>query len=302
MVVFSNISVRIKTVEKMEVNNFEIIIPAYNEEENIVQVIRDIRQAVSSDCRIVVVDDASKDSTAQAARAGGAEVIQHPYHIGNGAAIKTGLRRSRCAVVVLMDADNQHQPRDIPLLLGQIEKFDMVIGARDFSKLSLRNLANRFYNAFASYVTLFKIQDLTCGFRAVKREDALKFLYLLPNSFSYPSTLTLAFLKTGRTITYMPIASAQRKQGKSKINLLKDGVRFLLIIIRIATFFSPLRVFLPVSAVFFISGLTYYLYTFFAFHRFTNMSALLFTASLLIFMLGLISEQISQLRMDRTEG
>lgn len=285
----------------METSSLEIIIPAYNEEESIAGVIRDIRKALRQDCRITVVDDASQDQTAAIAKSEGAELIQHPYRMGNGASIKSGLRNARADIVVLMDADNQHLAQDIPLLLNQIDKFDMLIGARDFSKLTWRNLANRIYNAFASYVTLFKIQDLTCGFRAVKRKEAQKFIYLLPNSFSYPSTLTLAFLKTGRAIKYVPINSPLRKHGKSKINLLKDGVKFFLIITRIATFFSPLRVFLPVSLFFFASGFLYYLYTFFTEHRFTNMSALLFTTSLLIFMLGLISEQISQLRMDRTE-
>ena len=286
----------------METHSLEIIIPAYNEEGAIAGLIRDIRKALGQDCQITVVDDASQDKTAEIAQANGARLIQHPYHMGNGASIKTGLRNAREDVVVLMDADYQHLPQDIPLLLNQTDRFDMVIGARDFSKPSLRNLANRIYNAFASYVTLFKIRDLTCGFRAVKRKEAQKFIYLLPNSFSYPSTLTLAFLKTGRAIKYVPISSPARKYGKSKINLLKDGVKFFLIITRVATFFSPLRVFLPISLFFFAGGFLYYLYTFFSFHRFTNMSALLFTSSLLIFMLGLISEQISQLRMDRTEA
>ena len=281
--------------------DFEIIIPAYNEEETIAQVIRGIKQTLGETSKITVIDDASQDKTAEAAKSAGAELIQHPYRIGNGACIKTGLRNAKADIVVLMDADNQHLPEDIPKILARTDKFDMVIGSRSFSKFSPRDLANLFYNQFASYVTLFKIRDLTCGFRAIKRREALKFLYLLPNSFSYPSTLTLAFLKTGRTIKYVPVSSPKRKEGRSKINLFKDGIRFFLIILRIATFFSPLRVFLPISLLFFISGLGYYLYTFVNFHRFTNMSALLFTASIIIFMLGLISEQIAQLRMDKTE-
>lgn len=282
--------------------DLEIIIPAYNEEGNIAWVISGIRKALGDNCRIVVVDDASEDRTAEVARANGAEVMQQPYHIGNGASVKTGLRNARACVVVLMDADGQHLPQDIPLLLAQIDKFDMVVGARDFSKVSLRNFANKFYNLFASYITQIKVQDLTSGFRVVKRNVFSKFLYLFPNGFSYPTTSTLAFLKTGRTIKYVPISNASRREGKSKINLMSDGVRFCLIITRIATFFSPLRFFLPVSIFFFMSGLIHYLYTYFAFHRFTNMSALLFTTSVIIFMLGLVSEQIAQLRMDRTDN
>ena len=281
--------------------DFEIIIPAYNEEEAIARVIQGLRQTLGEACKITVIDDASQDKTAEIAKTQSALVIQHPYRIGNGACIKTGLRNAQADIVVLMDADNQHLPEDIPKILAQTDKFDMVIGSRDFSKFSLRDLANLFYNRFASYVTLFKIRDLTCGFRAVKRREALKFLYLLPNSFSYPSTLTLAFLKTGRTIKYIPVSSPERKEGRSKISLFKDGIRFFLIILRVATFFSPLRVFLPISLLFFTGGLGYCLYTFINFHRFTNMSALLFSASIIIFMLGLISEQIAQLRMDRTE-
>jgi hypothetical protein len=162
-------------------------------------------------------------------------------------------------------------------------------------------LANRFYNLFASYVTQFKIQDLTCGFRIVRRKVALKFLYLLPNGFSYPTTLTLAFLKTGRTVGFVPISSNPRLKGKSKINLIKDGVYFLLIITRIAIFYSPLRVFIPISILFFLTGLCYYSYTFFTQHRLTNMTVILFINSMLIFLLGLISEQIAQLRLIRTE-
>ena len=282
-------------------NDLEIIIPVYNEEENIAEVLKGIQEVLGSACRIIVVDDASQDKTVEVAKANGAEVIVHPYNIGNGASIKTGLRQARADVVVLMDGDGQHKPEDIPNLLNEIDKFDMVIGARKFSGFSWRNLANIIYNAFACYVTQFKIEDLTSGFRAVKREVALKFLYLLPNTFSYPATLTLAFLKTGRAIKYVPISLSLRKHGKSKINLLSDGIRFLLIITRIATFFSPLRVFLPVSVFFFTVGLVYYIYTYLNFHRFTNMSALLFTTSVIIFMLGLISEQVSQLRMDRSE-
>ncbi|MEK6567152.1 MAG: glycosyltransferase family 2 protein [Candidatus Omnitrophota bacterium] len=283
-------------------NNFEIIIPAYNEEENIAGLIRTIKEAIGESGKITVIDDASEDKTAEIAAGCKAEVIRHPYRIGNGACVKTGLRHSTADIVVCMDGDGQHSPEDIPKLLSQMENFDMIIGARDFSKLTSRNIANKLYNLFAGYVTLFKIQDLTSGFRAVKRREALKFLYLLPNSFSYPTTLTLSFLKTGRTIKYIPTASSVRKSGKSKINLTKDGTRFFLIILKIAIFFSPLKVFLPLSALCFCAGGLYYLYTFLNSHRFTNMSALLLTTSIIIFMLGLVSEQIAQLRMDKTEN
>lgn len=285
----------------MKTDNFEILIPAYNESATIAEVVRDIRAVLGSQVRVTVIDDGSEDETAIKAQQAGALVIRHPYHIGNGASVKTGLRHARCDVVVLMDGDGQHAALDIPILLEQIGRYDMAVGARDFSRISFRNFANVFYNCFASYVASFKIVDLTSGFRAVKRKTVMPFLYLLPNGFSYPTTLTLAFLKNARPLAYVKIGASARSKGKSKIRPVTDGVRFVLIILKIATFFSPLRVFLPMSIFFFSSALIYYGYTYLAYRRFTNMSALLFTTSLLMFALGLISEQVSQLRMDRTE-
>ena len=282
-------------------DNIEVVIPVYNEEDTIVQVLADIRNVLGNTCRIIVVDDASQDKTAQLAKENDAEVIVHPYNIGNGASIKTGIRHLKAEFVLLLDGDGQHLACQIPRLLEEIDRYDMIIGARDFSSPTLRNIANIFYNQFASYVTQFKIKDLTSGFRLLRREVALKFLYLLPNGFSYPSTITLAFLRTGRLIKYVPISCSKRKAGKSKIRIIPHGMKFLLIITRIATFFAPLRVFLPVSLILFLTGLLYYLYTFITMHRFTNMTVFLLISSIIIFMLGLISEQISQLRMDKTE-
>lgn len=210
----------------MESNNVEIIIPAYNEEESIAEVLKGIRSVLGNKCLITVVDDSSQDKTAEIARGLGADVVSHPYRMGNGACIKTGLRRARAEVVVLMDGDLQHAPEDIPLLLSCMDTLDMAVGARDFSRLAMRNFANRVYNAFASYITHFRIQDLTSGFRAIRRKIAVKFIYLLPNSFSYPTTLTLSFLKTGRAVKFLPIASPLRKAGRSKIHPVKDGIKF----------------------------------------------------------------------------
>ena len=232
----------------------------------------------------------------------GANVWPHPYNIGNGAAIKTGLRLAKGEWIVMMDADGQHKPEDIVELLEYKDRFDMVVGARSKgSKTALhRDAANKIYNWFASYVTKFKVEDLTSGFRLVKKDVAQQFIYLLPNTFSYPSTITMAYLRSGHSIKYIPIQTLAR-QGKSKIKLLIDGTRFLLIISKIATLFSPLRVFLPISAILFFIGISYYLYTFLTEGRFTNMSALLFTTSVIIGMMGLLSEQISQMRYDRVK-
>ena len=232
----------------------------------------------------------------------GANVWPHPYNIGNGAAIKSGLRCARGEWVLMMDADGQHKPEDIARLLEHKDRYDMVVGARtrQSETSAHRDLANWVYNRFASYVTRFKVEDLTSGFRLVRLSVARQFIYLLPNTFSYPSTLTLGYLRSGRTVKYIPIQTKARV-GKSKIKLLKDGARFFLIITKIASLFSPFRVFLPISMGFFVTGLCYYAYTFLTQGRFTNMSALLFNTSIIVFMIGLVAEQISQMRYDRVE-
>ncbi len=276
-----------------------IVLPAFNEEQSIGATISRIRE-LHPDFEILVVDDGSSDNTASEAEKAGARVYAHPYNIGNGAAVKSGLRHARGTWVIMMDADGQHAPEDIARLLEFREQYDMVVGARTRqSDTSLhRDLANAVYNGFASYVTSFKVEDLTSGFRLVRAETARRFLYLLPNTFSYPSTITLAYLRSGRNIKYVPI-EARARQGKSKIRLLEDGSRFLLIITKISTLFSPLRIFLPVSIALFLTGLGYYAYTFITYHRFTNMSILLFSASVIVFMMGLISEQIAHLHYTR---
>ena len=202
-----------------------------------------------------------------------------------------------------MDADGQHDPADIQELLDFFPDYDMVVGARTKGgQASLgRALGNKIYNVFASYVAKFPIKDLTSGFRAVKAEIAREFLYLLPNTYSYPTTMTLGVLRTGRSLSYVPINARKRQKGKSKIKFFRDGTRFFMIIIRICTFYSPMRVFLPVSLATFFLGLINYAITFFTQGRFTNMSALLFVTSVLIFMMSLISEQICQLRFERRE-
>ena len=278
-----------------------ILLPAYNEAGVIGETIRAIR-ALHPDFEILVVDDGSTDNTMREAMEAGANVWPHPYNIGNGAAIKSGLRCARGEWVLMMDADGQHKPEDIARLLEHKDRYDMVVGARtrQSETSAHRDLANWVYNRFASYVTRFKVEDLTSGFRLVRLSVARQFIYLLPNTFSYPSTLTLGYLRSGRTVKYIPIQTKARV-GKSKIKLLKDGARFFLIITKIASLFSPFRVFLPISMGFFVTGLCYYAYTFLTQGRFTNMSALLFNSSIIIFMIGLVAEQISQMRYDRIE-
>jgi glycosyltransferase involved in cell wall biosynthesis len=280
-----------------------IIIPVFNEAKYLADLLDKIGAVKLADAEIVVVDDGSTDDSAEVAINAGASVIRHPYNIGNGAAIKSGIRAARGKLLVLMDGDGQHRPEDIPKLLAEARRYHMVVGARaKGSKLRFhRYAANMVYNFLASYVTKFNVKDLTSGFRVLWRRDALRFIDLLPNTFSYPTTLTMAFLRSGLTVKYVPVQSLYRA-GKSKISLVTDGIRFLLIIAKIATLFSPFRVFLPVSVFFFLAGLANYFYTYVTQYRFTNMSVFLLTTSVIVFMLGLISEQIALLRMERHQA
>ena len=284
----------------MKNNRISIIIPTFNEAQTIGDLVFRIRE-LYPDSEIIVINDGSSDDTANAAVQSGAAVYSHPYNIGNGAAIKTGIKMASGDVLVFMDGDNQHLPEDIAKLIEHLPEFDMVVGARSLGDQASwsRALGNRVYNWMASYVAKFWIKDLTCGFRAIKSDIARSFLYLLPNTYSYPTTLTLGVLRNGGSVKYVPIKARQRQGGKSNINLLKDGVRFFMIITKICTLYSPMRIFLPVSFLMFLLGLGNYIYTYSTQGRFTNMSALLFVTSLLIFMMSLISEQICQMRFER---
>jgi len=287
----------------MNNRKISVIIPAYNEAPTIGGIVLKIKE-LHPGFEIIVVNDGSTDDTAAIARGAGAHVHSHPYNIGNGAAIKSGIRIAGGDILVFMDGDNQHNPEDIAKLVRYIPDFDMVVGSRlNGDQASLyRTFGNIAYNWLASYVAKFQVVDLTSGFRAIKADIAHNFLYLLPNTYSYPTTLTLGVLRTGRSVKYIPIKVQKRKIGRSRINLFKDGVRFLMIIIKICTLYSPLRVFLPVSFGLFVLGLLYYLFTFLSSGRFSNMSLLLFTTSIIIFMMGLVSEQICQMRFDLSEG
>jgi len=248
------------------------------------------------------VDDGSVDGTSQAALAAGARVVRHPYNIGNGAAVKTGIREARGEWLVFMDADGQHAPEDIPRLLAGLEEYDMVVGARvgRRGRPLHRRLANSVYNLLASYLTGLRIQDLTSGFRAIRRRVATKFIYLLPNGFSYPTTITLAVIKAGYSVKYEPIQVSPRL-GKSKVRVLEDGFQFFLIILKIATLFSPFRIFFPISLFCLILGLGYGSYMIAVHHHFSNMILLLLITAILVFLLGLIAEEITMLRFERSE-
>ena len=284
-----------------------VLMPAYNEEEiisGVVVKIREILAPLNYQYEILVVDDGSDDLTAITAEKAGARVIRHPENIGNGAAIKTGIRNARGNILLMMDADGQHPPELIPALLKEIGSYDMVVGARTkHSDTTIhRDLANKIYNSLASHISGRKIDDLTSGFRAIKTEVVRGYVYLLPNTFSYPTTITLALLRSGRSLMYMPFESKKRV-GKSKIKLIRDGLRFLLIILRISTYYSPLKVFIPISIMMFAVGFGYGLFkVLFLDTRYGPTSAMLMTVSVVVFVVGLVSEQIAQLRYHWSEG
>ena len=273
-----------------------IIIPAKNEADSLASLLPDLKQR-HPEAEIIVVDDGSTDKTQEIVIENGARCVSHHFSLGNGAAIKSGARASNGKTLIFMDGDGQHQPQDIERLLETYNKgFDMVIGARTAkSQASLgRLVANKLYNRFASLMTGRDIKDLTSGFRVVDARKFKKFLYLLPNGFSYPTTITMAFFRSGYQVCYEPI-TALRRSGNSNISLFKDGFRFLIIIMKIGALFSPMRLFLPISLGMFAIGASYYAYTYISSGRFTNMSALMFTSALLIFLIGIVSEQISSL-------
>jgi len=272
------------------------VIPAKNESASIGRVVEGL--IVSGHfIEVVVVDDGSTDDTGRLATEAGARVVRHPFSLGNGAAIKRGAREAQGEWVLFMDADGQHQAADIQRLIdAAATDADMVVGARDAKgQASIwRRLANGFYNWFASKVTEYPIDDLTSGFRLVKRERFAEFLHLLPNGFSYPTTSTMAFLRSGYVVRFVPITVLKR-EGKSHISPLKDGFRFVIIIFKIATLFAPLKVFIPIAIFHFMLGLGRYAYTYMTDGTFTNMSALLMVTSVQIFLIGLVSEQITSL-------
>lgn len=279
-----------------------IILPAKNEAAALATLLPALR-AAQPQAEIIVVDDGSTDDTRSLCARANVECLSSPYSMGNGAAIKRGARAARGDVLVFMDADGQHDPADIARLTAKLEEgFDMVVGARDWSGQAGvgRGIANTFYNWLASKMTEHRIDDLTSGFRAARADKFREFLHLLPNGFSYPTTSTMAFFRSAFPVAYTPIKAAERV-GTSHIKPIRDGLRFLIIIFKIATLYAPLKLFVPASAAFFLVGLGYYIYTFLSFHRLSLMSAALWSAAVIVFLIGLVSEQITSLTYRRDE-
>jgi len=278
--------------------DISVILPSRNEAESLEQLLPELRRYFPEE-EIIVVNDGSTDNTMEICERNQVKVVSHVYSMGNGAAIKTGTRNAAGDILVFMDADGQHRPADIHRLLEKInDGFDMVVGARQMDTHASvpRRIANTIYNKLASWMTGYPIEDLTSGFRAARARHFRKFLYLLPNKFSYPTTSTMAFFRSGLPVGYVSIKASNRTgDSKSHIRLLHDGFRFLIIILKIGALFSPMRFFLPISALLFLAGLSYYGYTYINWGRLTNMSTIMFLSALFTFLIGIVSEQISAL-------
>jgi glycosyltransferase involved in cell wall biosynthesis len=288
----------------MDKPSLSIIIPAKNEAVSIGMLVERIRNLYPQ-AEVLVIDDGSSDNTPKIAEGAGALVISHPHSLGNGASVKRGAREASGETLVFLDGDGQHNPADIPRLLERLDQgFDMVVGARAGASSHAntgRLMANGVYNLIASMVTGQTIPDLTSGFRAARAHKFRQYLYLLPNGFSYPTTITMAFMRSGYPVDFIDIKAAKRK-GKSHIRPVRDGIRFLMIIFKIATLYAPLKLFLPASGLFFLTGVGYYFFTYVTQGRFTNMSLLLFSAAVIVFLIGLVSEQITSLNYKDAES
>jgi glycosyltransferase involved in cell wall biosynthesis len=277
-----------------------VVIPAYNEGPAVGAVVRALRAAAPWR-EILVIDDGSTDGTAEHARGAGARVVRHPYNKGNGAAVKTGIRQAATDWVLVIDADGQHRPEDALRLLHHLGDYDLVVGARsrESQATALRRVGNEVLNALAGYLAGRRIPDLTSGFRAARRRCLLEFLHMLPNGFSTPTTTTLAFLRAGYNVHFEPV-TAEARSGASKIRLSSDGPKFFLILLRVITIFSPLKIFVPLSAATFVLGLTYGLGNYYLYARIPNGAVILLMFSVMVFLVGLVSEQIAMLRFQGT--
>lgn len=276
-----------------------VVIPAYEESAAVGAVVQSLRAAATWR-EVLVVDDGSRDETAIAAATAGARVIKHPYNKGNGAAVKTGIRNAAGEYVLIIDADGQHTAADALRLVGFLGEYDLVVGARAGSNQQAsraRHMGNNALNWVAGYLTGRDIPDLTSGLRAARTSGLREFLHLLPNGFSTPTTTTLSFVKAGYSVRFEPITVGTRL-GKSKIKLVSDGARFLMILLKVITVFSPLRIFLPIAGTFFVLGAGYAIWTTITRHDITDSSVLLLVLAVVIFLVGLVSEQISTMRSE----
>jgi glycosyltransferase involved in cell wall biosynthesis len=279
-----------------------IVIPAMNEAASIGEVVAALRSTAPWR-EVIVVDDGSIDATADRAAAAGARVIRHPYNKGNGAAVKSGIRAACGEFLLIVDADGQHPAAETLRLSALLGEYDLVVGARssDSQATHGRRAGNAALNALASHLTGRPIPDLTSGFRGARQECLREFIHLLPNGFSTPTTTTLAFIKAGYNVAFVPIEARQRS-GTSKIRFARDGAKFFLILLKVITLFSPLRIFAPISLGALGVGAAYGAVNLLATGKIPNGAVLLILFAVIVLLVGLISEQISALRFEGPKG
>ncbi len=271
-----------------------IVIPAYNEEETITKVIRDAHNVMKNSgisYEIIVVNDGSKDNTGALARKEYVVLINHPYNQGYGASLKTGIRNSKSKYVLIMDGDDQHYPDDILRIFEKAKDYEMVVGARTNITSFLRSPAKLILSFFANYLAGRKIPDLNSGFRIMKKDFVMNYMHILPNKFSFTTTITLCAVDGGHSFCYMPIKVKKRNTGKSTIHPVKDTTNFLLLLIRMTMLFNPLKVFIPTSLFLLIFGI--------AFSTYPKSASIIFVAAMLTFFFGLLADQVSLMRRER---
>lgn len=281
---------------------FSVIVPAYNEGEIIGDFLVNLKQVlegINKDYEVIVVDDGSTDDTyAVVSKVGRVRVIRHPYNKGNGAAVKMGIHNAQGEKIVIIDADGQHDPQHIPNMLNLLEEYDLVVGARESFGIGRRGIGNRIVSKLASYLSRINIPDLTCGFRAFKKEKMMEFIDLLPNGYSLPSTSTLAFATSGYNVKFIPIRANVRQGGKSSVNVFKDGMKFIVLVVRMVSLFKPLKVFVPISIFFFLLSVLWSIRTIAFSGGLSPAVAMLFMAGVFSFLFGLLADQIAEVRLS----
>lgn len=273
-----------------------VILPAFNEQTCIAQTVSKLKETYP-EYEILVIDDGSDDDTAKIAETEGARVIRHHVNKGYGASLKQGMRKARGDIVVFMDADGQHDCKDIARLVEGLEDSDMVVGERSKEDMVTVRKPGKWVLSFvANYLVGRHIPDINSGFRALYREDGLRYLPILPNGFSLTTTITLAMIKEGRDVTYIPIRISPRAGGKSSVRYFRDGAKTLLLISRVIMLFNPLKIFAPLSLMFFLVGGLYTLWTLISMTNITDTSILLLLSGFGFLFFGLLADQISNIR------
>ena len=278
-----------------------IIIPAYNEKEGITHVIESLRllkEKHGPRWEIIVVDDGSTDGTSEMVKNfGDVVLIQHPLNRGYGAAIKTGVRHAKYNTLVISDADGTYPVNDIPKLIAQLQKSDMVVGSRHIygSNIPLsRRPAKWMLNKLANYLTGIKIPDLNSGLRVMKKDIVLKYFHLLPDGFSFTTTITLAMLTNNYDVEFVPIEYKIRS-GRSKIRPIRDTMNFIQLILRTVLYFDPLKIFLPISAFFFVSSITVLVLSYLFTPKIMDITTvILFISGVQILAIGMIADLIDK--------